>query len=258
MSTCHRYFTVCILLLAALLPQKSAAQKSVDEIAQAIEAFMTRHADDSPQACEKAAAQQVATIDARELLRYAEVAERILYTPSCTSLQRAAYRAIVKQLLQNGGDEIALLRYRYQYEMLTHNNEGETAEDFSFTDIDGNNRQFSQIEADYLLLIFNDPECEECAMLREAVIANPVLANAMTEQRLQVIAIYPDLPVPEWNEQMRHYPASWIKGYAEDASDLYDVRQLPSTYLLDAHHTVLARNATVTDMAAIVAGTSTK
>lgn len=89
-------------------------------------------------------------------------------------------------------------------------------------------------------------------MLREAIMTDPTLATAMAEKRLQVVAIYPDLPTPEWEEQMLHYPALWIKGYAEDVSDLYDVRQLPATYLLDARHTVLARNATVSDMATLI------
>ena len=253
MTTCNRYITTFVLFLAALLPHSSTAQKSTEEIAQAIEAFMTVHADDTPSMCEEAAAREAAAIDADELLRYVEVAERILYTPSCDSRQRAVYRALIRQLLQNGGDELALLRYRYQYEMLTRNNEGEAADDFAFTDIDGNDRQLSHIQADYTLLIFNDPECEECAMLREAIMTDPTLATAMAEKRLQVVAIYPDLPTPEWEEQMLHYPALWIKGYAEDVSDLYDVRQLPATYLLDARHTVLARNATVSDMATLIA-----
>ena len=236
MPTRCKLITAFILFLAAILPQGSMAQKSTDEIAQAIDTFMALHAGDTPQACEEAAARQATAIDADELPRYVEVAERILYTPTCNSLQRAAYRAIVRQLLQNGGDEMALLRYRYQYDMLTRNNEG----------------QLSHIRADYTLLIFNDPECEECAMLREAIMTDPTLATAMAEKRLQVVAIYPDLPTPEWEEQMLHYPALWIKGYAEDVSDLYDVRQLPATYLLDARHTVLARNATVSDMATLI------
>lgn len=253
MPTRCKLITSFILFLAAFLPQGSMAQKSTDEIAQAIDTFMALHAGDTPQACEEAAARQAASIDADELPRYVEVAERVLYTPTCNSLQRAAYRAIVRQLLQNGGDEMALLRYRYQYEMLTRNNEGEPAEDFTYTDIEGENGQLSDIRADYTLLIFNDPECEECAMLRETIIADPTLATAMAEKRLQVVAIYPDLPTPEWEEQILHYPALWIKGYAEDVSDLYDVRQLPATYLLDARHTVLARNATVSDMATLIA-----
>lgn len=252
MTTCNRYITTFVLFLAALLPHSSTAQKSTEEIAQAIEAFMTVHADDTPSICEEAAAREAAAIDADELLRYVEVAERILYTPSCDSRQRAVYRALIRQLLQNGGDELALLRYRYQYEMLTRNNEGEAADDFAFTDIDGNDRQLSHIQADYTLLIFNDPDCEECAMLRRSILSDQTLSAAITDGRLQVIAIFPDLPTPEWAEQMHHYPASWIKGYSEDVSDLYDVRQLPATYLLDASHTILSRNAAVTEMAALI------
>ncbi len=252
MPTCQQLITVTILFLAAICPQNNTAQPSTDEMAQAIDSLMVIHANDTPQACEELFARQAADMDTLELRRYAQVAERILYTPDCNSQQRAAYRAIVRQLLQNGGDEMALLRYRYQYELLIRNNEGEPAENFSFTDTEGNTRQLEQIHADYTLLIFNDPDCDECAMLRQAIMNNPALASALAEKRFQVLAIYPDLPTPEWEEQMLHYPSTWIKGYAEDVSDLYDVRQLPSTYLLDTNHTVLARNASVSAMATLI------
>ena len=89
-------------------------------------------------------------------------------------------------------------------------------------------------------------------MLRRSILSDQTLSAAITDGRLQVIAIFPDLPTPEWAEQMHHYATSWIKGYSEDVSDLYDVRQLPATYLLDARHTILSRNAAVTEMAALI------
>lgn len=182
MPTCQQLITVTILFLAAICPQNNTAQPSTDEMAQAIDSLMVIHADDTPQACEELFARQAADMDTLELRRYAQVAERILYTPDCNSQQRAAYRAIVRQLLQNGGDEMALLRYRYQYELLIRNNEGEPAENFSFTDTEGNTRQLEQIHADYTLLIFNDPDCDECAMLRQAIMNNPALASAIAEK----------------------------------------------------------------------------
>ncbi len=216
-------------------------------VAETPTAAITAHEQEmrglSIKSIEEKTAAWVATIPAEALMEYAQAAERLLYTPQNDSTGRAIYRTLVCSLLKQGGDNPALLRYQYQYDILCRNNEGDTATNITYTTIDGETHDLASSRAPHTLLIFNDPECDECAHLRQALLADKTVTEAIDNGTLAVLAIYPDEPTDEWREQMAHYPLAWIKGYAEDASDLYDLRQLPSTYLLDAQHTILLRNA---------------
>ena len=65
--------------------------------------------------------------------------------------------------------------------------------------------------------------------------------------RLKVVDIYIDQEIDLWKERMASYPKNWINGYDPDyviRQDLiYDVRAVPSIYLLDRDKTVLLKDA---------------
>lgn len=248
MKKIRHYIALAGMLLAAL--PHMAAQETTDAIRQNIDSMLTvcRH-HDLPQ-CNEQACRWAAGIDPQQLPQYVLTAERQLYAPPCDSHERTLYRALVARLLANGGDDITLLRYRYQYGLLSQNNEGEKATDFTFTDTAGREHHLYEQPACHTLLIFNDPDCEECHALRQALLADSTINQAIQRGNLAILVIYPDLPPEGWAEAMQHYPPSWSKGYAEEVSDLYDVRQLPVTYLLDAQRTILLRDAPVAEIAA--------
>ena len=74
------------------------------------------------------------------------------------------------------------------------------------------------------------------------------LSAAIASGELKVVDIYIDKDIDAWKEHIPQYPASWINGYDPDfviRTDLvYDVRAVPSLYLLSADKTVLLKDAT--------------
>ena len=71
----------------------------------------------------------------------------------------------------------------------------------------------------------------------------PMIASG----ELAVLNIYIDEDLGEWYNYMPIYPSSWYNGYDPDyairTDRLYDVRAIPSLYLLDSEKTVLMKDA---------------
>lgn len=235
-----RVFLALVMSVASIF--SLTAQMSCDLIETDINNFMARQADETNDDCNQNARTWVDTLPCADLMDYVLCAEKLLYKPYSPYCQRVTYRALLARLLQNSGDDIALLRYRYQYEMLCRNNEGEAASDFVYYDASGEEHRLSDSRGKSVLLLFNDPTCEECAMLRRHLVTEREFCGMKTDD-VVILVICPDTPTDEWREVISHYPTGWAVGYSEDAADVYDLRTLPSTYLLDDNQVVMQRNA---------------
>ena len=60
-----------------------------------------------------------------------------------------------------------------------------------------------------------------------------------------VVAVYIDDEVEAW--QKAHYPSAWLSVYAPeiDRQDLYDIKALPTLYLLDTQKRVVLKDAQI-------------
>lgn len=86
-----------------------------------------------------------------------------------------------------------------------------------------------------------------CRRLSGELLASPLL-NELTERgTLCVLAVYPDADLSAWRTRRDGMPAAWI-----DACDprgvilggeLYDLRAIPSLYLLDREKCVLVKDS---------------
>ena len=72
--------------------------------------------------------------------------------------------------------------------------------------------------------------------------------SAMISQgRLAVLNIYIDEDLQAWREYMPIYPEEWYNGFDPDlvirTDNLYNVRAIPSLYLLDSDKRVIMKDA---------------
>ena len=139
-------------------------------------------------------------------------------------------------------------RYAREARLCALNRPGTRAADFTFVDTAGRRHTLYGIKADMTLLVFGNPDCHACKELQEALEGSEELAGAIASGELKVVDIYIDEDVEAWKEHIPEYPASWINGYDPDfvirTDLLYNVRALPSLYLLSADKTVLLKDAT--------------
>ena len=236
-----KFVIITLVVLHSLM--EVMAQAPADRIASDVQSMAQQCEVLSAEECVAQALEWVASIPSTDVLAYASQAQKLLYPPYSTLNKRIAYRLLLERLLQSGGDDVALLRYRYMYESLCRNNEGDEATDFVYYDADGNEHTLQSHRGQKTLIIFNDPECEECAALRRHIANKQELQGMPIDEATTVLVIYPDEPTDTWREAVSHYPESWIVGYSEDVSDVYDLRTLPSTYMLDENHHIVLRDA---------------
>ena len=137
--------------------------------------------------------------------------------------------------------------YEWDARMCSLNRVGTPAADFSFTDTHGRLRTLYGVKSEYTVLIFGNPGCKACMEIMEAMESTPAVAALIESGRLQVVDVYIDQEIEDWKAHIAEYPATWINGYDHGytiRTDLiYNVRGIPSIYLLDADKTVLMKDA---------------
>ena len=159
-----------------------------------------------------------------------------LYLPF---VSRLAGSALVDPSLKTG--------YAWDARMCALNRPGTPAADFTFVDTRGRTRTLYGIQAGYILLIFGNPDCHACKELMEQMSTLPEVDALIESGRLKVLDIYIDEDIDLWKQKAADYPAAWINGYDPGfiirTDLLYNVRALPSLYLLDKDKTVLLKDA---------------
>lgn len=137
--------------------------------------------------------------------------------------------------------------YEWEARMCRLNRIGTPAADFTFTDTRGRLRTLYGVKADYTVLIFGNPGCNACQEIMEAMSASPEISALIDSGRLQVVDVYIDQDIDDWKAHIPEYPKNWINGYDQAytiRTDLiYNVRGIPSVYLLDADKTVVMKDA---------------
>ena len=86
-----------------------------------------------------------------------------------------------------------------------------------------------------------------CIEIINMLKAEPAVAQMIADGRLAVLNIYIDEDLQGWKEYMSVYPEEWYNGFDPDlvirTDNLYNVRAIPSLYLLDSDKRVIMKDA---------------
>jgi AhpC/TSA family. len=137
--------------------------------------------------------------------------------------------------------------YSHDAQMCSLNMVGTPAADFSFTDIRGKVHRLSDIKSDVTVLFFTNPGCPACREIIDQFDSDRRITAMVASGALAVVNIYIDLELDKWREYASNYPKEWYTGYDHTytiRTDVtYNVRAIPSLYLLDAQKNVLMKDA---------------
>lgn len=129
------------------------------------------------------------------------------------------------------------------------NRRGSKAADFSFTDRRGHRYSLYGIKAKYTVLFFSNPGCTACKEIIDALSQDELVCGKIADGTVVVLNIYIDEDIRGWLDYMAIYPESWYNGFDDSHSvrdeELYNVRAIPSLYLLDSDKTVLLKDTTI-------------
>ncbi len=122
---------------------------------------------------------------------------------------------------------------------------GSVATDFDYvTPGDKNVHHLKDLKADYILVYFNNPDCESCETAKQRLSSNDLINKLVDEKKLIVLAIYPYDDQKLWKKAK--YPKMMINGWNQsrqiEYNELYDLPTLPCFYLLDKNYKVLIKN----------------
>ena len=180
--------------------------------------------------------------------RLIEMTRRYLYDPNSPLRCEDFFRPFAERLLHSSliADD-QRMQYEYEIRMCRMNGIGTQATDFVFIDTKGRKLTLYGIESEYTLLIFGNPDCHACKDLVEMMATDPAADALIKSGRLTVLDVFIDQEIDLWKERMHSYPKAWINGYDPTFQirndHLYNVRAIPSMYLLDAGKKVLLKDA---------------
>ena len=175
------------------------------------------------------------------------VMESALWNPLSELRNEGFYIPVVESVLstRRTGEHYSTY-YQQQLATCRNNAPGTPAADFTYTDAKGRMHSLYETRSEYTLLLFSNPGCPAC---REIIgmLKDSRTINTMEQQgRLALLSIYIDEDVSAWHQGLSDYPDDWITGYNQDLSIrdalVYDVRAIPSLYLLNHDKTVIFKD----------------
>ena len=176
------------------------------------------------------------------------LSEAVFHDPNSPLRNDEHYIPILEaQLSTDFYDEYERIAPEYDLQLARQNRIGYRANDFRYATADGRRRSLYDLQADYVLLFFNNPDCAMCKELREQIGQSPRLTELIASGRMQVLALYPDEDLTAWKAYRPNIPASWINSYDPGCrireENLYNLNAIPSLYLLDRQKKVLVKDA---------------
>ena len=197
---------------------------------------------------EKAAACERKDTSSNVFDTFVMLAEKYFYDPNSPVRNEDHYHAFVRNLASfEGFDEAVRGKYAYQARMTALNREGTIAADFRFADKNGRIHSLHGINAPMTLLFFSNPGCDACMEIIKVLSGHEGIASMIADGRLAVLNIYIDEDIQAWREYMPIYPEQWYNGFDPDlvirGETLYNVRAIPSLYLLDHEKRVILKDA---------------
>lgn len=175
--------------------------------------------------------------------------EKYLYDPNSPVRNEDIYAVLAKKLADSKFiDEAKRETYSLQAKNSSMNMAGSKAADFTFMDRNGRSHNLYSIESKYTLLFFSNPGCNACESIIADLQESEKIANMIKGKILSVVNIYIDEDLQAWRESLDKYPSYWHNGYDSELiirNDLiYNIRAIPSLYLLDKDKIVIMKDAT--------------
>ena len=170
--------------------------------------------------------------------RILHLSEKYLYDPQSPYRNEDLYGRLAAYI---GGDLAQTAK------LCALNAVGTRAADFLMEDARGHQFTLYSIKAPYTLLFFSNPYCNACKEIIETLKGSDLVSDALNNKILMVVNMYIDEDLEQWRSYLGNYPRIWRTAYDPTFtlrdSEKYNIRAIPSLYLLDDNKVVLLKDA---------------
>ena len=177
-------------------------------------------------------------------------AEYFLYNPYSPMRNDEFYIPFLEHVIASQKvQDVSKAQFKYQLTLAYRNRVGGKASDFTYMLNSGRTGNLYGISADYLLLMFYDPDCQECKETVGMIKKSTAISAAISDGRLKVLAVYTDENIDAWKKYLTEIPFTWINGYDKPLSirnqEIYDLKTIPLLYLLDKDKKVIFKDGSI-------------
>ncbi len=192
-----------------------------------------------------------ASVTLNGFLFFYNTLEKYLYDATSPMRNESLFIPVLQKMMaSNKLNDDDKLRPAMLLKSVSKNKVGSMAADFSYTKPDGSRHRFSEVQTPLTLLIFFDPECDDCHQVIMRLEKTDVLNQLTADRQLTVLAVYPGENKRLWQTMAQHMLPTWEIGMDESQTiynkELYDILGFPSMYLLDQQKTVILKDASLT------------
>jgi hypothetical protein len=212
---------------------------------------------DRAQAAVRAMMLKSAAGSKKTFLYFIEMADKYLYEPNSPARNEEIYISVLEVLTQTSAlSDTEKMLPQNRLKKAYKNRVNTRAIDFQYTTRDGKTASLYRLQAEYLLLFFNEPGCPSCKEHIVGMRQSPILNQLEASRKLRILSIYADENVEEWEKHYANYPPQWINGYDRSLTieDDYDIKAIPTLYLLGKDKMVLLKDATLGQIEEYLAG----
>ena len=180
--------------------------------------------------------------------KFTELVDKYFYNPNSPLRNEDHYSFYAACLAKSDLIEsIMQEKYARQVRLAALNRIGTKASDFRFTDKRGKAYSLYGIKSEFTLLFFSNPGCTACKEIIDVLNNDPVISELIADGTMAVLNIYIDEDLEAWRSYMPIYPDNWYNGFDPDlvirGEELYNVRAIPSLYVLDKEKIVIMKDA---------------
>lgn len=181
---------------------------------------------------------------------FTDLAEKYLYDPNSPMRNEELYIPVLDAMLESTVlDDTEKILPKGRRDLAEQNRLGRQAEDFTYTLVSGKSGTLYGVKADYTLLFINNPGCHACEEGIKELKQAPAINKEFEAGNLKILSVYPDEDKEEWERHLSDFPKEWINGYDKKLmikeKNLYDLKAIPTLYLLDKNKKVLLKDAVV-------------
>lgn len=186
---------------------------------------------------------KVRKADQKNILTLGEIAREVLYSDSALIYSEQLYLPFAKAVAENGKISSAnRAPFEYEAGILSTSQVGMTLPDIPFTRPDGSQGHLYEAGNKRIVLMFYDPDCDDCRMLSVMQSTDVNLRKLHEKGYLQMVMIYPGEPSQLWKDKAADMPQEWIIGANPDVDRMFNLENLPVFYYLSPKYKILTKN----------------